>query len=70
MVTVFTMAEQADRKAHELERAALVEATRETLSVYAELADEYDRSIARGHDLLDEVDDTLRKVRALLESSP
>lgn len=63
------MAEAAERKAHELERQALVEATQETLSVYAGLAEEYDKSIARGHDLLDEVDDTLRRVRALLDDT-
>ena len=61
------MAERAEeRRQHEADRDALVEATAETLEVYANLASTYADTIARQSELLDNVDDTLRKVRQLL----
>ena len=61
------MAEQsAERRLHEADREALVEATNETLQVYAELATSYADTIARQNELLDTVDETLNRVRRLL----
>ena len=59
----------ADRRRHEADREALVEATSETLEVYADLAHSYSDSIARQRDLLHHVDDTLRRVRQILADS-
>ena len=64
------MAESAiERRQHEADRDALVEATSETLEMYAQLAHSYADSIDRQRDLLEGVDDTLRKVRQILAES-
>lgn len=54
---------------HEADREALVEATYETLEVYANLAHSYDGAIARQHQLLETVEETLQKVRQILAGS-
>ena len=64
---LFTVAErEPDRESHQAEREALVDATNETLAVYADLAVGYDEQIARQAALLNDVDETLARVRAIL----
>ena len=57
------------RSRTEADRDALVEATKETLEVYANLADTYDETITRQGELLESIDETLSRVRDLLSRS-
>jgi hypothetical protein len=56
-----------DRRSCDADREALVEATSETIRVYADLASTYAATIARQSELLGSLDETLQKVRALLD---
>ena len=75
-LTVVTVAGHEDRpetveerSQHERERRALVEATQATLETFAVLGAVYDDTLARGDQILGDVDDTLRKVRELLKET-
>ena len=61
--------EGAERPLHGADRDALVEATTETLEVYANLAERYRQTIARQAELLRTAEDTLQKVRRLLSGN-
>jgi hypothetical protein len=60
--------ESTERRLYEADREALVEATNETLGVYADLAHSYDDTLARQHEILVSVDETLRRVREFLDN--
>lgn len=55
-----------DRRSYEADRDALVEATAETIQIYADLSSRYSDTIVRQAELIGSVDETLRKVRELL----
>jgi hypothetical protein len=56
-----------DRRSSQGDREALVEATTETIQVYADLAGTYAATIDRQRALLTSLDETLRKVHELLD---